>query len=71
LLVFEKKYRGSNSHDNSIDGLGLGLYQCKKILEKHNASLEMQTDSRSETKLCILFRDVIKNARRNDDDSLY
>ncbi len=40
-LIFEVGYRGINSSDRRRPGTGLGLYDSRKVVEKHNGQLSI------------------------------
>lgn len=41
--IFEKFYRGEESRERVIKGLGLGLYYVKKIVEAHGGTITVQS----------------------------
>lgn len=48
-LVFEKFYRVSKGNIHDIKGFGIGLYYCKKIIEKHGGILSLHSTQSSTT----------------------
>lgn len=42
-LIFKVGYRGANSSDRRRPGTGLGLYDSKKVIEKHAGSLVIES----------------------------
>lgn len=48
-LVFEKFYRISKGNIHDVKGFGIGLYYCKKIIEKHGGILSLSSEPGSTT----------------------
>jgi two-component system phosphate regulon sensor histidine kinase PhoR len=42
--IFNRFYRGNQSRDRKIKGLGLGLYNVKRIVEAHEGILELESE---------------------------
>jgi len=42
--IFERFYRISGHNLNTFPGLGLGLFICKKIIEKHNGKIGLKSE---------------------------
>ena len=55
--VFEKFYRIPKGNTHDIKGFGIGLYYTKKIIEKHNGTIQIELDKQKTT-----FKIVIPNA---------
>jgi signal transduction histidine kinase len=53
--LFERFYRGTESHERLIDGFGLGLSLCQEIARLHRARLEIEVNSASEVTVTLLF----------------
>ena len=53
--LFERFYRGTESHERLIDGFGLGLSLCQEIARLHRAHLEMEVNASSEVTVSLLF----------------
>ena len=52
--IFERLYRGDKSR-HQIDGTGVGLTIVKKLLDLHNATIEVESELGIGTKFTILF----------------
>ena len=39
--MFERFYRGEKSHDNAIQGYGIGLSIVQSIVERYNGNIEV------------------------------
>ena len=55
--VFEKFYRIPKGNKHDVKGFGIGLYYTKKIIEKHNGTIQIQLDKHKTT-----FKIVLPNA---------
>ncbi|UTW67863.1 HAMP domain-containing histidine kinase [bacterium SCSIO 12643] len=44
-LVFDKFYRVQKGNIHDVKGFGIGLYYCKKIIEKHLGELQLNSSS--------------------------
>jgi signal transduction histidine kinase len=53
--VFDKFYRVDPSRSKEVEGLGLGLSLVKKVLDLHNARIEIESKLNVGTKIIILF----------------
>uniref|UniRef100_A0A7C5KB31 histidine kinase n=1 Tax=Thermodesulfobium narugense TaxID=184064 RepID=A0A7C5KB31_9BACT len=53
--VFDKFYRVDPSRSKEVEGLGLGLSIVKKVLDLHNARIEIESKLNVGTKIIILF----------------
>jgi signal transduction histidine kinase len=51
--IFEKFYRGTESKQRVIKGLGLGLYYVKQIVEAHHGSISVQSTMNKGTSFII------------------
>lgn len=41
--VFNRYFRSRESEQSSVQGIGLGLYICKAIIEQHHGSIEVDS----------------------------
>jgi len=53
--VFKRFYRIKNHDNEKITGTGLGLAICKKIVEKHNGTIEVESKAGEGTTFTIMF----------------
>jgi len=51
--IFEKFYRGAESKERVIKGLGLGLYYVKQIVEAHHGTISVQSTLKQGTTFII------------------
>ena len=51
--IFEKFFRGEESKERVIKGLGLGLYYVKQIVEAHGGTITVQSVLKKGTKFTI------------------
>ncbi len=57
--IFERFYRVDKSRSKSTGGTGLGLAIVKHILVKHNASIELKSESGEGTEITVTFPDMV------------
>lgn len=55
-LVFDKFYRVQKGNIHDVKGFGIGLYYCKKIIEKHQGELRLNS-SPEETVFTIILNE--------------
>lgn len=53
--LFNKFYHYKTSALNMEEGLGIGLYICKKIMEEHGAKIEVNSKEKSGTQVFLRF----------------
>lgn len=53
--LFERFYRGTESHERSVDGFGLGLSLCQEIARLHKAHLSIDVNASSEVTVTLVF----------------
>lgn len=54
--IFDKFYRVPKGNTHDVKGFGIGLYYCKKIIEKHGGAMQL-----SSTKNSTIFKIVLPN----------
>ncbi|MFY9241929.1 MAG: HAMP domain-containing sensor histidine kinase [Polaribacter sp.] len=55
--VFDKFYRVPKGNTHDIKGFGIGLYYCKKIIEKHGGIISLSSDKKQ-----TIFKIIMPNA---------
>jgi len=53
--IFDRFYRAREGNGADIKGTGLGLAICKKIVEKHNGTIDVESESGKGTKISVKF----------------
>jgi two-component system phosphate regulon sensor histidine kinase PhoR len=53
--VFERFYRGTESHERSVDGFGLGLSLCQEIARLHQAQLSIEVNALNVVTVSLTF----------------
>ncbi|MBU3010614.1 HAMP domain-containing histidine kinase [Polaribacter vadi] len=54
--IFDKFYRVPKGNTHDVKGFGIGLYYCKKIIEKHTGSITLSSDKKQ-----TIFKITIPN----------
>ncbi len=54
--VFQKFYRAGNENTRTSKGTGLGLYLCKKILNDHNATIDITNNTPNGSIFAVTFK---------------
>ncbi|SDR69388.1 two-component system, OmpR family, phosphate regulon sensor histidine kinase PhoR [Polaribacter sp. KT25b] len=54
--IFDKFYRVSKGNTHDVKGFGIGLYYCKKIIEKHNGTISLSSEKKK-----TIFKITIPN----------
>lgn len=53
--LFKKYYRGKKTKNVNVQGLGIGLYTAKNILDLHGAEIKVESEENKGTKISILW----------------
>jgi signal transduction histidine kinase len=53
--LFERFYRGTESHERLVDGFGLGLSLCQEIARLHRAQLDIEVNAQSDVTVTLIF----------------
>jgi two-component system phosphate regulon sensor histidine kinase PhoR len=54
--IFDKFYRVPRGNTHDVKGFGIGLYYCKKIIEKHRGTIKLTSDKKQ-----TIFKITIPN----------
>mgnify|MGYP002282522065 CR=1 FL=1 len=54
--IFDKFYRVPKGNTHDVKGFGIGLYYCKKIIDKHNGIIALSSDRKQ-----TIFKITIPN----------
>lgn len=55
--IFDKFYRVPKGNTHDVKGFGIGLYYCKKIIEKHSGAISLSSDKKQ-----TIFKITLPNA---------
>jgi signal transduction histidine kinase len=58
LLVFEPFYRADTSRSRATGGYGLGLHLCKRILDLHNAEIQLSNKKSGGLRVRVKFEGI-------------
>jgi signal transduction histidine kinase len=62
--LFEPFYRGDQSHNNAVEGCGLGLSICRWIVTAHGGTIQIRSEPNGLTTVTVRFPETVSSARQ-------